>query len=359
VTARFPGSRGGLVAVAALAALAVLVVLRIRPTDDEDGEIQTNVPVHVDTIGRATLHRYVTAYGYVGPEPPRSGRPPAGAMLSPLVAGVLAEIDCVEGGAVTRGSVLFTLDSRLAEVAVQRARQQLDFAQKAFARQQELLASSGTSQRAYQEAEQQLDAARSDVSTAETQLAYLQIATPLSGTVVRLNATVGQSVDANTVLAEVVDLNRLVVSARVPTKDIQGLAVGQPVWYGADSTGARGAVTVVGRDIDPGTGTYLVQASVPPKQGYMPGAFVEIRIVAEEHADVLVVPEVSVVTRAGEGTWIMVVEGDRAVRRPVTVGLRDAGLAEISGEGLEEGMTIVTDDAYSLPEETAIQIVGG
>jgi hypothetical protein len=71
-----------------------------------------------------------------------------------------------------------------------------------------------------------------------------------------------------------------------------------------------------------------------------------------------VVPEVSVVSRPGEGTWLMVVDGDRAVRRPVTVGLREGGLAEVSGDAITEGVTVVTEDAYSLPEETKIRIVG-
>lgn len=338
--------------------LAVLVTLKFRQRGDGDEEVRTNVPVHIGTVGRATLHRYVTAYGYVEPEPPGRGETPAGALLSPLVGGVLAEIDCVDGQSVTQGSVLFKLDSRLAEVAVQRARQQVDFAEKAFARQQELIASQGTSERAYQEAQQQLDAARSDLSAAQTELAYLRVTTPLTGTVVRVNAHVGQFVDANTVLAEVVDLDRLVVSARVASRDSEGLEVGEPVWFDADTAAARGVVTVVGRDIDPKTGTYLVRASIPAGRNLMPGQFVEIRIVAEEHAAVLVVPEASLVTRAGEGSWIMVVEGERAVRRPVTVGLRDAGLVEVSGDGVQEGTTIVTEEAYSLPEETQIQVLG-
>jgi membrane fusion protein (multidrug efflux system) len=53
----------------------------------------------------------------------------------------------------------------------------------------------------------------------------------------------------------------------------------------------------------------------------------------------------------------MVVEGDSAVRHPVTVGLRDGGMVEVSGEGLREGMRIVTVEAYSLPEQTRIHIV--
>jgi multidrug efflux pump subunit AcrA (membrane-fusion protein) len=111
--------------------------------------------------------------------------------------------------------------------------------------------------------------------------------------------------------------------------------------------------------VDPNTGAYRVQLSVPAKAGFMPGQFVETRIVAAEHRDVLVVPEGSVITRPQEGTWIVVVQGDRAVHRPVTVGFRDRGLAEVTGEGLTEGMRIVTDEAYGLPTDTKIRVVGG
>ena len=346
---------------AGLGGLAILVILvlfiRGLGGSSESEAVTTDVAVHVDTIARATLHRSVTAYGYVEPQPASAGRAPAGALLSPIVGGVLASIDCVEGQHVTRGSVLFRLDSRLAEVAVQRARQQVGFAEKAFARQQDLMQSNGTSQRAYQEAQQQLDAARSDLSAAQTQLAYLHITTPLSGTVVRLQAEVGQYVDANTVLAQVVNLDRLVVSARVPSRDMTGIQAGQTAVIGPDSV-ATGTVAIVGRDIDPKTGTYLVQVAVPAGTDVRPGQLTEVHIVAEEHANVLVVPEVSLVTRPDEGTWIMVVSGDSAVRRMVTVGLRDRGLVEVSGDGIEQGMTIVTEDAYSLPEETKIRIIG-
>lgn len=346
----------GLAAVAVIVAL--LIIVRLRGAGAGEAEIVTDVAVHVGTVTRATLHRYVTAYGYVEPAPASRGRPPAGARLSPIVGGVLAAIDCVEGQRVSQGTVLFRLDSRLAEVAVQKARQDVDFAEKAFKRQQELLPSSGTSQRAYQEAEQQLDAARSELAAAQTQLAYLRIAAPLSGTVVHLDATVGQVVDASTVLAEVVDLDRLVVTASVPSREAAGLEAGLPVFLGADSTAPRGTLRVVGKDIDPRTGTYRVQASVPAGSAFRPGQFTDIRIVAEEHPDVLVVPEAALVTRAGEGSWVMVVQGDSAVRRPVTVGLRDRGLVEVAGEGLGAGTTIVTEDAYSLPEVTKIRIVG-
>jgi len=346
----------GVLGLAAIGA-AALALRWLVPPGDEAVESEPGVAVHVDSIRRATLRRYVTAYGHVVPEPAGSGRTPAGAKLSPVVAGVLTGIDCVEGQHVDRGSVLFQLDSRLAEVAVRKARQDVEFAEKAFNRQEQLLASSGTSQRAYLDAQQRVDDARNALSAAETELAYLRITAPITGTVVRVAAEVGQFVDASTVLAEVVDLDRLVVSARVPADETTGLEVGQPALLGPDSV-ATGVVRVVGQSIDPLTGTNLVQVSIPPDASFRPGQFTEVRIVAEEHADVMTVPEESLVTRPGEGSWIMAVTGTRAVRQGVAVGLRDRGLVEVSGEGVEDGLPVVTEEAYSLPDEVTIRITG-
>jgi len=346
----------GFVAVAA-AMLTILGVRRFFSGGEDNEDVVTDVGVHVTTVRRDTIFRHVTAYGYVDAAPATRGRQGAAAVVSTFVGGVLTAIDCIEGGRVQKGAVLFRLDSRMVEVNLQKAQQEVDFAEKAFDRQQALLPANGTSRRAYQEAQQRLDAARSSLAAARTELEYHTITAPITGTVARLNARLGQFVDANTVLAEVVDLGRLVVSADVPVREGADLKVGMPVLMGADRTADRGELTTVGRSVDPRTGTFRVQAAIRTAGGYAPGQFTQIRIVAERHAGVLVVPEASVVSRAGEGSWIVVVDGQHATRRSVTVGLRDGGLVEVSGEGLAEGMTIVTDEAYSLPEETRIHIV--
>jgi membrane fusion protein, multidrug efflux system len=351
--------RNATIGVVVLAAF-LIVTLIVRPglgSGPEEAEVATDVAVHIGTVTKATLHRYVTAYGYVEPAPATAARPAGGAMISTFVGGVLTSIECVEGSRVTRGDVLFRLDSRMATVAVRKAQQEVDFAEKTYERQQALISSDGTSQRALLEARQRLDDARSNLASAETELAYLNIAAPITGTVTRIDARVGQFVDANAVLAEVVDLGRLVVTAAVPVREAGGLRVGQPVFIGSDSSALHGTLTVVGRDVDTSTGTYRVQASIPSSAGFTPGQFMDIRIVTEEHPDVLAVPEVSLVTRTGEGSWIVVVDGEQAVRRPVMPGLREGGMVEVSGDGLTEGMTIVTTDAYSLPAETRIHIV--
>ena len=58
---------------AGLGGLAILVILvlfiRGLGGSSESEAVTTDVAVHVDTIARATLHRSVTAYGYVEPQP--------------------------------------------------------------------------------------------------------------------------------------------------------------------------------------------------------------------------------------------------------------------------------------------------
>ncbi|MCJ7587589.1 MAG: efflux RND transporter periplasmic adaptor subunit [Candidatus Aminicenantes bacterium] len=349
----------GLIILAVVAVAAIILIHRLGPrAAGEEEEIATDVAVHVGRIVRATLHRYVAAYGTVEPEPPGEGRPAAGAYLSAPVGGILAEIRCTEGGLVESGAVLFRLNTRLAEVAVAKARKALEFAEQTYERQKKLLAADSTSQKAYQEAELQLNAARNELTAAQTELSLLEIKAPLAGTVVRINARLGQSVETNAVLAEVIALDRLVVTAQVPSREAGLLKPGQPVDLGQGST-AAGRLTVVGRDIDPRTDTVLVRASIPAGAGFKPGQFLTIRIVSEERRDVLAVPEAALIADSvgGDTGTIVLVEGDKAVRKPVKAGLRESGLVEVEGEGLKEGLVIVTTDAYGIAGSTKIHII--
>jgi membrane fusion protein (multidrug efflux system) len=343
-----------ILAVAAAAAVLLLKGLGSKGAGEEEG-IVTDVGVHVGKIIRATLHGYVAAYGTIEPEPPVDGRPAAGAFISAPVGGILAEIKCAEGRAVERGTLLFRLDTRLAEVAVAKAEKEFAAAERTYERQKKLLAADGTSQKDFQEAERAYNTARSDLASARTELSLLEIKAPLAGTVVRINARLGQSVEPNAVLAEVIALERLVVTAQVPSREAGRLRPGQPVELG--DGGAAGSLLVVGKDIDPKSDTVLLRVSVPAGAGFRPGQFLRLRVVAEERRGVLAVPEESVVPGPGGGMALVMVEGDKAVPKPVKAGLRDGGLVEVEGEGLKEGLVIVTADAYNITGETKVHIL--
>jgi membrane fusion protein (multidrug efflux system) len=347
----------GLTVLAVAIVAAVLLIMGLGSKNGGEEEIVTDVGVHVGKIVRATLHRYVTAYGTVEPEPPGGGKPAAGAFISAPVGGILAEIACTEGHAVGQGALLFRLDTRLAEVAVAKAAKALGSAEQTYERQKKLLAAEGTSQKSFQQAELELNSARSELAAARTELSLLEIRAPLAGTVVRISARLGQSVEPNAVLAEVIALDRLVVTAQVPSREAAQLKPGQPVVWGDGS--AVGTLAVVGKDIDPKTDTVLVRASLPAGAGFQPGQFLSIRIVAEERRGVLAVPETALTADSvgGDAGTIVLVEGNKAVRKTVKAGFRDAGLVEVEGDGLKEGLTIVTTDSYGITGETKIHII--
>ncbi len=332
----------------AAAAVGIVWLLSHQSVTDEDlDELPaTQVAVRVGKIVRTTLRAHVTAYGIVEPAP-AGERPAASAKVAPSVAGVVVAVNAVEGQRVPMGGLLVQMDSRAVDVTAA-------FAEKNLERQKGLIQIEGTSQKNLQEAEQQLDAAR-------VQQALLRVESPLAGTVTRVNVKPGEAVDLTTVLAEVVDLDRLVVSARVPSGELASLAVGQAVAVispRAPASPIAGSLNFIGPDVDVQTGTAIVRAELPAGSGLRPGEAVTIRIVSAEHEGRLAVPASSVVKNADGESVIAVVESDTAVQRRVVVGLRDDGWVEVEGDGLRPDMTVVTEGAYALPEETKVRVMG-
>ncbi len=348
-----------LVVVAVVGAVAALLWWRSRGAGDENAEAPTEVAVHVAKIIRTTLRARVTAYGVVEPEPP-GPRPLAGARISPAAPGVVTSVACAEGQRVKKGDLLFQLDTRAAAVATAKARGEVAYAETTVERQRKLIAVEGTSRRQFQDAEQALATARAGLAAAETQQALLRVEAPLAGTVARIAVKPGDGVDLTTNLAEIVNLDRLVVSAGVSTAELGPLRVGQPAALEGDGLTApvEGSVVSIRPEVDPKTGAALVRVAVPAGSGLRPGQLVTVHIVSEERRDRLAVPVESVTKNTDGVPVIALVNGTTAVQKPVKVGLRDGGLVEVEADGLQAGLTVVTLGAYALPRETRIRVLG-
>jgi membrane fusion protein (multidrug efflux system) len=332
----------------------------------DESELTTEVAVQTGKITKTTLHRYVMAYGSVEPEPAMGGKPPASSKIAAPMMGLLTQIHCEEGQQVKKGDLLFELDTRSSDALIAKAEVAVEFAQKNFARKQQLSSTDNISRKLYDEAEQLFQTARKDLLNAKTQRELLQIKAPLSGTVAAIHFKVGEAVSLNTVMADLIDLERLDIAIRVPSQEAAALRFGQSVdismastqvWSSIDAAKIqRGTVIFIGPQVDPLTDTLLVRASLNNDSGLRPGQFVSVRILVEERLERLVVPIESVVTRDGSSV-IAVVEGDSAKQKIIKPGLRDGNLIEVSGDGLQEGMTIVTQGVYGLPPKTRIRVV--
>jgi membrane fusion protein (multidrug efflux system) len=352
----------------AIAVSVAVLVSRYRHPADPPSEAQpAEVTVKLGKIEHASLCAYVTGFGTVEPQPATNGQQPASAKVATPVAGLLAESHTFEGAVVQRGATLFQLDSRVADVQVEKSRQAVEFADVAFERQKRLLSVDGTSKKLYQEAEQQLQAARYELANATAQRALLTIKAPIAGTVIRVAAKPGDAVDPSAALAEIVDLKRLVVTAKIRTTDVNSLRLRQsvelspgrpeaPEQAGNVPLRVRASISYIGDQVDPSSDTVIVRAALPSNSGLRPGQFVTLRVLVSEHPNSLAVPQDSVISDPGRGdAWVMVVDNGTAFRHSVKTGIKDKGLVEIQGDGLHEGTVIVATGAYGLVDRTRVR----
>jgi multidrug efflux pump subunit AcrA (membrane-fusion protein) len=319
------------------AALGMYALYKMRASAPTSGEEEENVPtvvsVQVGALERMTLHRYVTGYGTVEPAPATVNAPAADAPLAAPAAGVVADVNVAEGQRVRKGEVLMTLNAGTATAK---------YAEQEVARQRKLYAQHNTSLKNLQDA--------------EARLALLQVTAPLSGTVTRVNVKPGAAVDVNTVVAEVMDLHRLVVKTDVPAPEAGELEPGQDVQVLTQPPVAT-ALSFVSPTVDTSNGTVLARALLPADSGLRPGQFVPLRIVTAVHTNCLAAPEESVVTDVNGRSAVSLITGDEAIRTPVQTGFRENGWVEVEGTGLKAGDAVVTVGAYGLPDKTKIRVV--
>ena len=401
--------------------------LKPHPKDEEEEKVETVVPVHVGKVQTLSFHRYVEGWGNVTAEPAHDGVAAASARVASPTLGVLAEARCAEGQRVEKGATLFQLDTRMAsaeaqkaaaarasaKAAIDRLTASVEFNQRELERTKKLTEEKLTSEKDLRTAELQLLTSQKDLSeanakvfeadrtaqAAQTQAALLRILSPLAGTVVKINVNPGEAIEAATVLAEIVDLDRLVVTATIPAAELRFLKLGLPVDIIAgesgggdakkgdddekkpeneakksDDAGAKdepdekktegdkgwvlaGKLAFLGFQVDTRNDTVGVRVAIPKDAGLRPGQHVRLRVVVEQHDDRLAVPKESIF-RGDDGAVVSVVVGDKATQQAVRIGLKENGLVEVSGEGLKEGLTVVTAGAYALPKETKIRVIG-
>jgi RND family efflux transporter MFP subunit len=194
------------------------------------------------------------------------------------------------------------------------------------------------------------------VDSARLQLGYTTIRSPLDGRMGRAEVRVGSLVGRSdsTLLATVSTLDPMYVSFSVSEREALS------VWRRRTETLARsgssgiaitlpddspyphdGRLDFVDRAVDPRTGTLALRATFPnPLRLLRPGQYVRLRVLLEERADALVVPQAAIQESQGSAS-LFVVGPDRTVQaRTVRMGPR-FGTLWVVEEGVKPGEQVV------------------
>ena len=179
---------------------------------------------------------------------------------------------------------------------------------------------------------------------------------PLTGTVVERNVTVGQMVgaDPTQMLYTIADLNMLQVVAEVYERDLSRVSKGTPVTVTVEAYPDEtfsGTIVYVGDVVDPTTRTIKVRCNVTNHDLKLkPEMFARVRLKTGSSTPVLALPKEAVIEVGGQAFVFVQAADGRYVRRPVVTGTMAGDTIQIR-EGLQAGERVVVKGALLLKGE--------
>src|SRR6058998_151617 len=288
------------------------------------------------------------------------------------VTGVLTRVAFREGDDVEAGEVLFQIDPRPFQAALDQAQAQsavLDAQRYAeLVKQDYVTQSDYDAKRAAAEALQAVVRADSAaVANAELNLEWARIRAPIAGRTGRLLVREGNLVRANAPdpLVIINQIHPILVRFAVPERslpDIQRYRKNRlPVLVSPskeDTTFTSGLLTFVDNAVDTTTGTVLLKAEFANQDGVLwPGEFLSVRLQLYVEEKAVVVPAQAVMT-GQQGTYVFVLNQDGTARsQPVTVE-RAAGSYAVIAQGVAPGDEVVTDGQLRLVSGAQVEVKG-
>lgn len=353
---------------------SVILAVSITACSSRAASGPQRVPVSVARAVRQDLPIAIDATGSV--------EPISTVAITSQVGGMLQRVHFAEGDEVAAGQLLFVIDRRPFQAAVQQAEAalsrdlaQADNAARDAERYRTLVQDRSVTDADYQQKQASADALRATVradsaalTLARLNVEYATIRAPIAGRTGGLLVHQGNLVRAGaaTPLVTINQLRPILVRFAVPATELPALqrrgaadlVVLARVARDTAPT-ARGILSFVDNHVDSATGTVLLKGKFANADGALwPGEFVDVTLIVGTQTGALVVPAQAVMA-AQRGTYVFVVGDDGATRQQTVTVERTVDSLAVISDGLEPGALVVTDGQLRLTPEARVEIRGG
>jgi len=276
--------------------------------------------------------------------------------------GRILSLTVEEGDKVKKGKQLARIKADAQSNSVDRARKMLVQAERDFERAQQLYNSKVIGKEEYDRAKDAVDVAKLDVRDRNRDVRHTKIVAPFSGTITERMLIEGSFVTSGAQVLSIVDFDTLVARVYVPEKEIDQIKVGQiaeVVGKAAKGRRGQGKVQRIAPIVDASTGTVKITVSLPNELAgtgeFLPGMYAEVTLTTAHHKNVVLVPRAAVV-RDEDETYLFVVEGDKAKRVRVELGLHNDLQVEVLS-GVDDGDIIAVAGQNGLKNDALIKLV--
>jgi membrane fusion protein (multidrug efflux system) len=308
---------------------------------------------------------------------------PVNVDITPKVQGYLLRQDYQNGYFVTKGQLLFELDPRQYEAAVEQAKASLDRTQAEVERYQNdvtrdtpLAAQNAIPQKQLDNDVASLNAAKAQIladkavlDNAKLNLAWTKVYSPIDGIAGVSNSQIGDLVGTATKMTIISQVNPIWAyfnisessylsnAAKIASIVREGKARPTiPVTF-IQANGQvypqTGRLVSVNRQVATGTGTVQIIAEFPNKDALLrPGGFGSVRIQTSDDKGALLVPQAAVIEVQSMYQVIVVSPDNKATFRPVKVGER-VGQNWVVTDGLKPGERVVAEGILKVQQAAA------
>ena len=261
--------------------------------------------------------------------------------IRPRTSGYIQEVRFQSGQLVKKGDVLFVIDPRWNQATVDQRQAEYEQAKGEAAHTEMLLKNNAISAEEAEARRARFASAKATLESAQLDLEYTQVRSPIDGRVSRALLTQGNyvsgmagsatlmttvvSVDPVYVYASVdedtlLKFNRLVETKKLGNTDGGRIPVDLEL---ADETEFphHGSIESFDNQLDPDTGSILLRAVFPNDDGrIVPGLFARVRIPLSEKHEALLVAERAIGTDQANKFVLTVTATNTVAYRPVTLG---------------------------------------
>ncbi|HJS56785.1 MAG TPA: efflux RND transporter periplasmic adaptor subunit [Vicinamibacteria bacterium] len=316
--------------------------------------LQKDVPIYVEAIGQTRGSTEIE--------------------VRARVEGFIQTVDFKEGNPVRKGQLLYTIEPSQFEAALAQAKGTLAEAEAQLARARQdvvryepLVAKNAISRQEYdtavvvqRAAEASVEAAKAQAQRAEIDLSYTKVVAPENGLAGKTEVYPGTLVGRgqSTLLTHISQIGTIHVRFTIPERDYlfyarrreqRGAKPGEAalpfelILADGSTLPEKGHLVFVDRNVDPQTGTILMEAAFPNPGGIVrPGQYARVRAAVDLKAGAILVPQRAVSELQGIYN-VAVVGGDDTVEIRMVTPAQRIGTLWVVDAGLKAGERIVVE----------------
>ncbi len=328
--------------------------------------VSQDVPVYLDQIGTCTAREVVSVH--------------------PQITGQITDINFVDGADIKKGDPLFMIDPRpsqaalvVAQASLAQSTAALALAKSEFERAKTLLPTGAFSREEYdirQNAvavgEAQVQASQAAIQTAQVNLDYCFIRSPIDGRAGQRQVDIGNVVTPSnsnlgnsTPLVVIQRLDPIYADFTITERDLkpvrQKMAQDDLKAYVSipdtpEANSHEGTLTFLDNAVQEGTGTVKLRATLPNADHYFwPGQFVRVRLVLSILKDAVLVPSQALQT-SQNGPFVYVIKEDSTAElRLIKLGQQQDKLVVVT-EGLKAGEKVVTSGQLTVTPGAKVRV---